>query len=142
VWYPDHIVVAPTNSSGTVQEQRQVCVTDRDVVVARIFLTNTSPETVTHIVDVAGDCRNSADWREKPGGDKWSGTNGHIVLVRDGNVRFLPNGLTMAVGGSLPPASINTEVPGAYHVAWRIGVPGRGSRELTVACAFNAEPRK
>jgi hypothetical protein len=142
VWYPDHVVVAGSNSLGVIREQRQVCVTHEDVVVSRIFLTNLFSEAVTHSIVVTGDCRKSADWREKPGGRKITEREGDFVIINDGNVVFLKNGLSMAIGGTLPPATIVTDPPGAYTATWNVDVPAHAARELTLACAFASERRR
>jgi len=166
-WYPDYVLVAPQGVSASnvnvdrlqisegaaapsavtqppaatdpVFEQRQVCVTKDDVAVSRVFVTNLGKTAITHRITVHGDCRGSADYRGGPGGDKTTRRSGSMVLITDRNVfpTALPNGLTMAVGSSLPPSQADTETPGAYTLDYDITVPPGETKSAVFACAFD-----
>ncbi|MGV3616467.1 MAG: MGH1-like glycoside hydrolase domain-containing protein [Fimbriimonas sp.] len=163
-WAPDHVLVTPqgdppanvnldqiTLDSGSpgdaaepfnpVFEQRQVCVTKDDVVVSRIALTNLTDEAVRYQVPVRGDCRESRDYRGRPGGQKASRQEDGVVLLTDRNVfpSVLPNGLSIAVGATLPPTSVNVDTPGAYEVTYEVEVPARESVVFIAACAINRD---
>jgi len=132
---------APADGSSSVFEQRQVCVTTSDVVVSRVFVTNLTNAAVTHRIRVQGDCRQSADFRAGPGGDKQTRRDGDVVLLTDHNVfpGKLPNGLTLAIGGSLPAAHADTGTPGAYTLDYDLSVPPGQTRSAVFACAFDRE---
>jgi hypothetical protein len=165
-WFPDYVLVTPqgsadsdagnadvdqlivgtgtpppapkTNTEG-VFEQRQVCVTKNDVVVSRIFVTNTTSEPVTHRITVQGDCRKSFDFRGGPGGTKGTQRSGDTVVMTDGNVfpDKLPHGLTMAIGASLAPTTVDTATPGTYTLNYDVTVPPGQTRSALFACAFD-----
>ncbi len=165
-WFPDYVLVTPQGSADSaagnvdvdqliigagmpppspkantdgVFEQRQVCVTKSDVVVSRVFATNTTSAPVVHRITVQGDCRGSADFRGGPGGKKTTERSGDTVLMTDANVfpDKLPQGLTMAIGGSLPPTNVDTTTPGAYTLNYDITVPPGQTRSAVFACAFD-----
>ncbi len=169
-WFPDYVLVTPSGGSapgagnvtvdrlvigpGTpsptaaapaagarIFEQRQVCVAPDDVVVSHIFVTNLSPDTVTHRVTAAGDCRQSADFRAGPGGAKETRRVGNAVLMTDHNVfpGKLPDGLTMAVGGNIAPTDADTGTPGAYSLGYDLLIPPGQTRSVTLACAFDRD---
>lgn len=131
----------PANGSAGVFEQRQVCVTTEDVAVSRVFVTNLTRAAVTHRITVQGDCRQSADFRAGPGGDKQTERSGEMVLLTDHNVfpGKLPGGLTMAIGGSLPVAHADTSTPGAYTLDYDLAVPPGQTRSAVFACAFDRD---
>lgn len=148
-WYPDYVVIEPAPApagqpASAVIERRQVCVTQEDVIVSRIHLTNASPRAVRHRIEVQGDCRGSFDWREKPGGEKSSGRLRNRVLLQDKNVfpAFLPDGLALAIGGSVEAKEIVAEPPGTYRMLFEVSVPAKGERSLTLACAVDPNPRQ
>src|SRR5206468_3345722 len=104
VWYPDQVILdAPEATNGaqtsSLVEQRQICVTTNDVVVSRIHWTNESNLHFTQRLEIAGDCRRSADWRNKPGGAKITRRVGDSIVMLDKNVfpEFMPEGLAMAI---------------------------------------------
>lgn len=161
-WYPDHVVVTPqgippsnanldeitieegTANSGkptnsNIFEQRQVCVTKDDVVVSKIFITNLGKEAITHEIEVTGDCRQSRDYRGRPGGEKTTREEGNAVILGDKNVfpSVLANGLTMAIGGSAHPTKTDTSTPGAYKLTYQIEAPAGKTVNLTLACAID-----
>ena len=167
-WFPDYVLVTPQGSTdsdagnvtvdsltiaagtapaaaaasdGGVFEQRQVCVTTSDVVVSRVFVTNLTHAAVTHQIHVQGDCRQSADFRAGPGGNKQTTRSGDMVLLTDHNVfpGKLPDGLTMAIGGSLPVAHADTDTPGAYTLDYDLTVPPGQTRSAVFACAFDPD---
>ncbi len=163
-WAPDHVLVTPQgdapanvnldeitldegpappgeNTAPAVFEQRQVCVTEDDVVVSRIFVTNLSGAAVKHRVEVAGDCRGSRDYRGEPGGAKATRREGDLVVMTDRNVfpSVLKGGLSIAVGGSLAPAETDVSTPGAYRMGYDVSVPAGGTASLTVACAIDRD---
>ncbi len=165
-WFPDYVLVTPAggadsdagnvtvdrleigpgapppppavDSSG-VFEQRQVCVTTSDVVVSRVFVTNLTAAPITHRITVQGDCRQSADFRAGPGAAKETRRDGDVVLMTDHNVfpGKLPNGLTMAISGSLPVVNADTGTPGAYTLGYDLLVPPGQTRSVVLACAFD-----
>ena len=168
-WFPDYVLVTPSGSAdsdagnvnvdsltigpGTapaagnapasgVFEQRQVCVTTDDVVVSRVFVTNSTQAPVTYPVTVKGDCRQSADFRAGPGGAKETRRDGDVVVLTDHNVfpGKLPNGLSLAVGGSVAPTSANTDTPGAYTLVYTLAVPPGQTKSMVAACAFDPDP--
>ncbi len=166
-WSPDHVVVTPQGAppananldeitvdageaprpavpKADVLEQRQVCVTKDDVVVSRVFVTNRGKASVVHRIEVAGDCRGSRDYRGEPGGEKRTRREGDVVVMTDRNVfpSVLPQGLTMAVGGSAKPALVETATPGAYRLAYDVTVPAGGTATLTLACAIGRDEAK
>ncbi|MBN1441153.1 MAG: hypothetical protein JXA90_00520 [Planctomycetes bacterium] len=123
-----------------VIDQRQVCVTAEDVVICRVHLHNPTAEMVEHRFQVTGDCRESRGWRGKPGGDKISRRIGDIMILVDQNVfPDLLGGLSMAVGGSEPPARAGTGAAGTYFLEYEVEVPAGGSRELLLACAIDPD---
>lgn len=165
-WFPDYVLVTsqgdPTGATGNVNvdrleigvgtppppaevskdttfEQRQVCVTQDDVVVSRIFVTNLGAAPVTHRIAVRGDCRQSADFRAGPGGEKATRHLGDFVLLTDRNVfpGKLPEGLSMAVGGTLSPSRTDVGTPGAYELEYDLLVPPGQTKSAVFACAFD-----
>lgn len=167
-WYPDQVILspetgnvnldqivieadpdpgaaasAPGDSGAGIGEVRQVCVTEDDVIVSRYHLTNPSSRTVTHRIEIAGDCRGSADWRGGPGGEKITRRAGDAVVLIDRNVfpEILPEGLSLAVAGAScatgteKPVEVVTDVPGAYRLAFTVEVPAGQTRIVTFACA-------
>jgi len=140
-WYPDQVIVSGPDSKSSIQELRQICVTEDDVVVARIHLTNASNAEVTHTIEITGDCRKSADWRNKPGGEKSTTGNGNRIVMIDRNVypEFLSQGLAMVVGSSIDANEMDASTPGAYRLQYRIEVPANQSRIITFACAIDAD---
>ncbi|RYG21192.1 hypothetical protein EON82_19255 [bacterium] len=166
-WFPDHVVVTPQGNAPAnanldeivldvgnaplaaeaksgVFEQRQVCVTKDDVVVSRVFVTNRGRSAVRHRVEVTGDCRASKDYRGRPGGEKRTRREGDTVVLTDRNVfpSVLPNGLTMAVGGSVAPSVVEASRPGAYRMAYDVEVPSGKTVSLTLACAIGRDEAK
>ncbi len=167
-WYPDHVIVSPqaggtaraninldrivistspepedvvpseTVIQSGVVEQRQVCVTQGDVVISKIHLSNPAGSKVKHVVTVTGDCRASRNWRGKPGGDKLSRRIGHLMVLVDKNVfpEFL-GGLSMVVGGDRPPSRLVTGAAGTYHAEYVVDIPARSSATMLLACAFD-----
>ena len=171
VWYPDHVLTDPSLASGNanldqltiaqgavataasdgaaatadaVTERRQVCLTADDVAVSRIFLTNTTGTSITHTLEIAGDCRNSADYRGGPGGRKATQRDGDMVILTDQNVfpKVMPQGLSMAIGGSMAPLSADTDTPGAYRLRYSVVIPAGGTKVLVLACAFDPDAAK
>jgi len=166
-WFPDYVLIDPNNSGGNtnvnldqflidndpgpslqsekvtdgVTEQRQICVSRDDVVVSRVFLTNHSAKAVVHQVEVRGDCRQSADYRGQPGGEKVTRQDGDALLLIDHNAfpSVLHDGLVMAIGASEHPTATDTDTPGAYRLTYTITVPENGTRVLTLACAFGRD---
>ena len=133
---------APPPPRDGVVERRQVCVTRDDVVVSRIHLFNPGGAPRTHRVEVAGDCRASFDWRGKPGGEKVSRREGgDTVVLVDKNVfpNVLPDGLAIVVGGTTPPAAVDTSIPGTYRMTYEVEVPPGATRTLTLACAIGRD---
>lgn len=170
-WFPDYVLVTPqggaalgagnvnldqlviekgtapsvaANEPEKVFEQRQVCVTKDDVVVSRIFVTNLTSAPVTHRIVVSGDCRGSADFRGGPGGEKRTQRSGGFVLMTDRHVfpDKLPDGLTMAIGGSLKPADSDVSTPGAYTLNYDITVAPGQTKSAVFACAFDPDAAK
>ena len=129
---------AATSAADAVEEQRQVCVTRDDVVVSRVVLTNHGSQPADHRIEITGDCRDSVDYRGKPGGTKATRFENGALLLTDKNAfpSVLPGGLVMAVGGSVPSASHDAKTPGAYRLTYTISVPAKTTRVVTLACAF------
>ncbi|HNQ23267.1 MAG TPA: trehalase family glycosidase [Phycisphaerae bacterium] len=129
------------NAFHGVVEDRHVCVTQDDVIVARIRLRNSAATEVRHRIDVAGDCRQSRGWRGKPGGEKLTQRTPRGVLLVDRNVlpQTLP-GLCLAVGGSMEPRVVEADPPGTYRLLYEVEIPAGRQRELTLACAMHPEP--
>lgn len=144
VWFPDRLIASPAAAGSLVLEQRHVCVTKDDVVVCDIFLTNTSPNPVRHRIEIKGDCRKSADWREKPGGQKQTIARGDFIVLRDENVfpGSLKKGLAMVAGSITRPQQVITNEPGAYFVLYEVTVPGAGTANMRVACAFDGDENR
>ncbi len=141
-WFPDHIVVSKAAPPGeAIHEIRDVCVTATDVIVARIHLPNSSAAPVKHLLEIAGDCTQSFDWRSKPGGKKETRRDGKYVLMTDQNVfpEFLPHGLSILVGSATQPASIITDPPGTYRLQYEVVIPASSTREITIACAIDTD---
>lgn len=138
-WFPDQVMVRPRTSASEVAEVRQVCVTEDDVVVARIHLSNPTDRALHRAIELAGDCRGSFDWRNKPGGKKASRLDGSFVVMLDHNVfpEFLPDGLAMVVGGSLPPRAVDASVPGTYRMSYDVLLPAKSDRVIVLACAID-----
>lgn len=136
-------VSLPAGASGPgVKQERDVCVTEDDVIVSRIRLSNPGAAPVTLSVPVQGDCRDSFDWRGGKGGAKRSSANGDgTVALVDGNVfpEILPNGLFMVVGGSQKPDSVDTATPGVYRLTYQVTVPAGGQATLLLACAVGRD---
>ncbi|RYI28672.1 MAG: hypothetical protein EON48_05780, partial [Acetobacteraceae bacterium] len=166
-WFPDHVLVTPQGhpaananldeiaiepgsaapaetERSAVFEQRQVCVTKDDVTVSRIFVTNPGRAEVVHRIEVRGDCRNSADYRGRPGGTKATRREGDTVVMTDGNVfpSVLPAGLTIAVGGNAKPVEVETGTPGAYRLVYEVAVPAGKTATLVLACAIDRDEKK
>ncbi|BDI29946.1 hypothetical protein CCAX7_19970 [Capsulimonas corticalis] len=168
-WYPDHVLADPGLAPGNanldqltidakpvtpaaqadapvsgVTERRQICVTADDVAVSRVILTNTTGAAITQSLEIAGDCRNSADYRGGPGGHKETRRDGDAVILTDSHVfpSVLPHGLSLAIGGSIAPASVETNTPGAYRLRYEVAVPAGGSKIVTLACAFDPDANK
>ena len=131
---------APASGDGTF-EQRQVCVTQDDVVVSRVFVTNLGAAPVTHRITVRGDCRQSADFRAGPGGAKATRRSGDFVVLTDRNVfpGKLPNGLSLVIGSRLAPTRADTDTPGAYALDYDLVVPPGQTRSAVFACAFDRD---
>jgi hypothetical protein len=175
VWNPDHILVDPIASNSAhpnvnldqivinsddgkteekaaadqpaaVRELRQVCVTEDDSVLSRIYLANSSDKAVKHRIEVAGDCRGSFDWRGKHGGEKKSEwfPDVHMVLLRDGNVfpDQKPGGLCIAVGGSENPVKVVTDPPGTYRLIYEVEIPAKGSKQLLLGCRMERSAKE
>lgn len=145
-WFPDHALIAAAtnrNSHPDIIDQREVCVTDQDVIVSRIHLTNRSSAHIRYVIDVAGDCRKSFDWREKPAGEKRTDRDGRFIVLRDSNVfpAFLKQGLAMVVGSSLEADKAITEPEGTYALSYVLEIPANRSRTFTIACAIDADSR-
>ena len=163
MWFPDYTLVDPAQSSDNVNldeitidgvpgaaqpetavagdgvnEQRQVCVTKDDVVVSRVLLSNATAQAVTHRIEIAGDCRRSADYRGAPGGEKATRLERDTLFLIDKNAfpDVLHNGLIMAIGGGQAPVSSETGTPGAYRLSYDIIVPPHGTAVATFGCAF------
>ena len=79
-------VASAAAARSEVIEQRQVCVTAQDVAIARIHLVNPTQRKAAHRVEITGDCRNSRNWRGKPGGVKETRKTGDFVVLIDRNV--------------------------------------------------------
>jgi hypothetical protein len=148
-WYPDQVIVRPSATAPGVVEERQVFVTEDDVVVARFHLLNETSSAVAHRVVVSGDCRNSFDWRNKPGGAKSTKVEKGIVVLKDGNVfpELLQDGLSMVVGGSKPPSDMGLAVgsegvAGAYRAVWLVNLPPFRIQTLTIACAIHPDENR
>lgn len=144
-WYPDQVIIEPrTEPPASLVERRQVCVTEDDVVLARVHLTNTTNEPRTHRIEVAGDCRKSFDWRNKPGGEKVTRREGDVVLMLDKNVfpEFIKGGLAMVVGASVPPKEIDASTPGTYRAAYEVEVPAGQTLSLSLACAIDVDANR
>lgn len=145
-WFPDHVRVRSTNVlAGAVKNEHvDVCVTSEDVVVARMRLTNSAGQPERAQIVVSGDCRNSADWREKPGGEKETRRLGDFVVLRDHNVfpGFLKQGLALVIGAKLKSAEAITDPPGTYRLTYDVEVPGKAAREITLACAIDPDARR
>ncbi len=146
LWYPDHVLVDPTvlDNTGSIVEQRQVCVTRDDVVVSQIRLHNTTEQPVTHRVEVSGDCRNSHDWRDTSGGRKVTSRDGDVVLMFDYNVfpEYLPNGLCFTIGANVKPVRIDTDTPGTYRLSYNIELRAGDTRRMILACAIDPDERR
>ena len=168
-WFPDYVLIDPRATRGDAQnanldqitidaqpgnaaavasvpsaaidEQRQVCVTREDVVVSRVLLTNRSAHPVVHRIEIAGDCRGSADYRGGPGGAKATRFEDDTIFLTDHNAfpSVLPGGLAMAIGSSLHPASHASEAPGAYRLSYDVTVPANATKVATFACAFGRD---
>jgi hypothetical protein len=134
-----------TTSPAAVQEERDVCVTDKDVIVSRIYLTNSSSATVPVPLHIAGDCRGSFDWRGSKGGEKktLSNPDGTVTLV-DKNVfpEVMPDGLFMVVGGSQKPVQRDTQTPGVYRLDYTVEIPPHGETVVTLACAVDRDEQR
>jgi hypothetical protein len=130
--------VAVAQAQPDVIDQRQVCVTDKDVVISRITLQNTTDHAITHRITVDGDCRGSADWRSGPGGRKESRPAPDGVLLIDHNVfpEFLSDGLAIAVGSLLKPTSTDVQTPGKYSLNYEIVLTPHQRLVNTFACAI------
>src|SRR5207249_960156 len=119
--------IKPASSVGPadIAEDWRVCVTKDDVVVARARLINPSDRAVRHRIEIAGGCRNSFDWREKPGGEKSTERHGDFLFVRDKNVfpGFLKDGLALVIGATLKPVEIITEPAGTYRLSYELELP-------------------
>ncbi len=150
-WYPDQILLSasrPGNEHGTdiapaVDDVRSVCVTKDDVAVSVIRLTNRTDQNQTYKLEIKGDCRGGADWRDRPGGVKETRLSGDgaFVLLTDKNVfpEFLPNGLSMAIGGTMKPSLVETSTPGAYRMVCEVTLAPYASRTATFVCAFDRD---
>lgn len=166
-WSPDYVSVAAGSAPGNINldrieilaggttdsvadlrpaltEVRQVCVTKDDVTISRLNFKNISRQTITRRIEITGDCRGSFDWRGGRGGEKSTQRDGNGVLMFDKNVfpEVLPNGLAMAIGGSLAPVAVDTSTPGAYKLTYEIQVPAGGERDLLLACAIERDGAK
>ncbi|MEK6238890.1 MAG: trehalase family glycosidase [Planctomycetales bacterium] len=142
----DHVTFAPgagpkrerpAPSEKMVIEQRQVCVTKDDAIVSRIWASNQTDREVTHRIEITGDCRKSADWREKPSGERETHRRGERVLMVDRSVfpDALPNGLCMAIGASAKISEFETDQPGAYRLAIDLRLQPGETRSVVTACA-------
>jgi hypothetical protein len=167
LWFPDYVVLQP-QAAGTLvaldqfqfvptsadaaapmeekrppglSEQRQVCVTEDDVTVSRFILTNATDTPLTRELTITGDCRDSVDYRGKPGGRKTTVREGNFILLTDGNVfpAALPEGLAMAIGSSLVPEEADTSTGGAYRLRYQITVPPHSTQSAVFACAFGRD---
>lgn len=131
----------PQPEKPVVQFQ-QVCVTEDDVVVARVHVLNTSDRAVNHEVVVRGDCRNSFDWRNKPGGEKPTREDGLAVVMVDRNVfpEILRDGLAIAVGAATPPIKARTDPAGTYALTYSMKLAAGEEKVLTLGCAIDPDP--
>lgn len=144
-WYPDQVIVsADPTPRPEIPQLRQVFVTEDDVVVSRIHLINGGSVPTAYTLEINGDCRKSFDWRNKPGGEKVTRREGGRVLLLDYNVfpEFLPGGLAIAVGASIPAAETDTSVPGAYRMVFHVDVPAGSMHIVTFACAIDADEKR
>ncbi|GEM_PF-811459 len=130
---------ANTAATGSaVTQTRDVCVTEKDVIVSRIRFVNKGDAPATATLEVRGDCRESFDWRGGKGGQKVTrlGEDGTVTLV-DRNVfpEVMPAGLFMVIGGSQKPQALGSTAQGEYTLTYAVSVPARGEATLTLACA-------
>ncbi len=164
-WFPDYTLIDPHGSGNPlnanldqilidsqsgdtpegaqtpldpIEEQRQVCVTQEDVVVSRVTLTNPGAKPRVHRIEVTGDCRGSVDYRGQPGGEKATRIDGDTLYLTDKNAfpSVLSHGLVMAIRASTRPTSSDTAIPGAYRLSYEIAVPAHATTVTTFACAF------
>ncbi|MBN1512816.1 MAG: hypothetical protein JXB13_12450 [Phycisphaerae bacterium] len=137
------VTPAPDARPEGLLERRQVCVTPDDVIVARIHWTNATDAAIQHTFHVSGDCRDSRDWRGKPGDVslKAAATADTTVTMVDGNVypELLPHGLAMVIGASAEPDVAPVVEPGRYRMGIPIALPPKGEASLTVACAIHPD---
>lgn len=135
---PGNLSTGTDTPTDPLDEQRQVCVTQEDVVVSRVTLTNRSAQPVTHRIEITGDCRGSVDYRGRPGGEKATRIAGDTLFLTDKNAfpSVLHTGLVMAIGASARPTSRDAATPGAYRLTYDIPVPAHATRVTTFACAF------
>lgn len=144
LWRPDQVIVdgaahAAGAASPDVIDQRQVCVTGDDVVVSKATLTNTTDKAITYRLMISGDCRQSADWRGGPGGQKRTIDTDNGILLTDLNVfpGFLKDGLSMAIGSILKPTAVDVNTPGCYTLTYDISLTPRETVTYTFACAID-----
>ena len=160
-WFPDYTLVAPnadrTNvvldqfqialaealtpvpaAAPAVTEHRQVCVTADDVIVSKVIVENPTDQPVMRSIEVAGDCRQSYDYRGGPGGKKETRRDGNAIVMIDHHVfpNALPDGLAIAISGGLKPVESATDTPGKYRLKYTLAVPAKGTASATFACAF------
>jgi hypothetical protein len=169
-WFPDQVIVTPDINIGTsfnlnldqiiiseteisteppkdkisqneLIEQRQVCVTQNDVVISVVHLFNPTDKDIIHKIEISGNCINSKDWRGEVGGEKITQQNGNFIILKDKNVfpNILDKGLTMAIGGNIEPDEMTLEPAGTYKLKYKVEIPTYTSRKLIFACAIDPE---
>ncbi|MCD4818536.1 MAG: hypothetical protein K8S23_07570 [Candidatus Cloacimonetes bacterium] len=167
-WFPDHILVTPDVNVGNLhninidriiiskdkkeqfekqkpkiklKEQRQICVTQNDVIVSVIHLHNPTTNPIIQTIEVSGDCTNSKDWRGKVGSEKITQQKDNFIILKDKNVfpNILADGLTMAIGGNIEPNEIICESLGTYKLKYQVEIPPDTSLKFTFACAINPD---
>ncbi|MDO9576980.1 MAG: hypothetical protein Q7J16_03765, partial [Candidatus Cloacimonadales bacterium] len=167
-WFPDHILVTPDVNLGSIlnlnidqiiiskerkeqfkkqkpriklTEQRQVCVTENDVVISVVHLFNPTTNPILKTIEIAGDCTKSKDWRGETDGEKVTQRKGNFVILKDRNVfpNILDDGLSMAIGGNLEPDEMICEPAGTYLLKYRVEIPPYTSLKFTFACAIDPD---
>lgn len=163
-WWPDHALLSPNPTPspqpnvnieaveihnateqevlpGVVQELRQVCVTEDDVLVAMIHLYNPAEVPLDWKLNVRGDLRNAHDWRETPGGSKSSTYLEGIVVLQDPRAfgGILAEGLSVAIGSSEELKEVKTSPAGTYRFVLEASLKPGEYRTIKVACAVHPQ---
>lgn len=138
-WFPDHVYLrAEASNAPEVVEEKWMAVNEEDVVLVHWRFTNEGVHGQRLLRTVAGDCRQSADWRAEPGGEKQSYEHKRTLWLVDKGVfpNALPQGLVMGLKADQRPLATNFSAPGAYQQTYEVRLKPGQSKDMLLAFAL------